>query len=152
MRRSQRHALLGAALLSAAPLGGCSSVTSLQRIQLDGTAETADADTTGTVHLSVHHAWLGEGLLRHPMGFIARTTVDAPGAFSATFDVPTDTGGEGLVLYAWHDRDGDGVLCGIDGDRTERSGAAVVESWPTHAATLTVALTETCAGAETFVP
>lgn len=142
-----RRALLGLALFT-----GCSSVANQRRILLDGTIETADDDTAGTVHISVHHAWLGEGALRHPMGFVQATTVAAPGAFEARFDVPTDEGGEGLVLYAWHDRDGDGVLCAMDGDRRERSGAVVIDGWPTYAATLAVALTETCAGAETFVP
>lgn len=133
-------------------LGGCSSVTHQRRVDLYGTLGTADADTEGTLHLSVHHAWLGEGALRHPMAFVAGATVGAPGSFEATFDVPTDDGGAGLVLYAWHDRDGDGVLCGIDGDRSERSGAVAVDGWPTHSARVALVLTETCAGAETFVP
>jgi hypothetical protein len=133
-------------------LTACSSVTNQRRITVDGTTETADADTTGTMHFSVHHAWLGEGALRHPMAFVGATSVDAPGAFEVRFDVPTDEGGEGLVLYAWHDRDGDGVLCGMSGDRRERSGAVVIDGWPTYAATVALELTETCAGAETFVP
>lgn len=137
-------------VLATALLVGCSSITYDKRITLEGIIETGDADTTGTTHISVHHAWLGEGVLRHPMGFVASTTVNAPGSFEVVFDVPTDEGGEGLVLYAWHDRDGDGVLCSLDGDRTELSGAVEVTPWPAYAASVDVMLTEPCAGPETF--
>ena len=130
----------------------CSSISDERRISLGGVIETTDGDAAGTVHVSVHHGWLGEGLLRHPMAFIDRDTVEAPGSLDLVFDVPTDAGGEGLVVYAWHDRDGDGVLCSIDGDRTEHAGAVVVETWPAYAATIGLTLDTPCAGPETFVP
>ena len=130
---------------------GCSSLSTERRVVLQGSVETADADADGVVFFSVHHAWLGEGLLRHPMALVDRMQGGAPGAFSLTVDVPTDEGGEGLVLYAWHDRDGDGVLCSVDGDRTERSGAVRVSDWPTYEATVSLELEEPCAGPEIFV-
>jgi hypothetical protein len=130
---------------------GCSSLSSAHRVVLSGAVETADGDAVGPVTFSVHHAWLGEGLLRHPMALVEQQRGGDPGAFSLTVDVPTDEGGEGLVLYAWHDRDHDGVLCSMDGDRTELAGAVLVSGWPTHEATLSLRLDEPCAGPETFV-
>lgn len=146
-----KRALLLALLVSGASTG-CSSVTNQTRVRIDGTVETVSGDIDGDVHISVHHGWLGEGRLRHPMAFVDETVVDGTGAFEVSFDVPTDEGGEGLVVYAWHDRDGDGVLCGIAGDRTERSGAAALAEWPAYTATVRLDLDEACAGAETFVP
>ena len=77
----------------AAALGlGCSSLSSERRVVLSGTVETIADDTAGTVAFSAHHAWLGEGLLRHPMAFVDEVSVDVPGAFSLTVDVPMDEG------------------------------------------------------------
>ena len=136
----------------AAALGlGCSSLSSERRVVLSGTVETIADDTAGTVAFSAHHAWLGEGLLRHPMAFVDEVSVDVPGAFSLTVDVPLDEGGEGLVLYAWHDRDGDGILCSMNGDRDEVAGAVWVPDWPTYEAVLSLRLEDACAGPETFV-
>ena len=131
---------------------GCSSITNEKRVRIDGRIDTTDDLPGGVTYVSVHHAWLGEGLLRHPMAFIDATTVEQPGDLDVTFDIPMDAGGEGLVLYAWHDRDGDGVLCSIDGDRGERTGAVAVTPWPTYSATVELTLAVPCAGPETFAP
>lgn len=147
MKRARTTALLAACWIT-----GCSSITNEKRVTIDGTIETVAGDLDGEVHISVHHGWLGEGLLRHPMAFVDRTVVQGTGAFEVSFDVPMDEGGEGLVVYAWHDRDGDGVLCGIDGDRAETAGAAALAEWPAYTATVRLDLDEACAGPETFVP
>ncbi len=130
---------------------GCSSLSLERRVVVSGVLETAAGDTAGTVTFSVHHAWLGDGLLRHPMAFVDSVSGTAPGAFSVTVDVPMDEGGEGLVLYAWHDRDEDGVLCSMDGDREELAGAVWVPDWPTYEANVALRLEDACAGPETFV-
>ena len=133
-------------------LSACSSITNEKRVTINGSVETSEDDSSGGIHISVHHGWLGEGLLRHPMAFIADTTVSGPGELELTFDIPTDEGGEGLVVYAWHDRDGDGILCSIDGDRTELAGAVSVDPWPAYTGTVSLMLDVECAGPETFVP
>ena len=132
-------------------LGACvSSTESFHRVTIDGTVTALDEDPS-PVWLEVHHAWVGDGALRYPMGFIAERAQDAPGSFTWTLDVPMDEGGEGLVLYGWQDRDGDGVLCGLGGS-VEPSGVEEAGAWPVYALTMDLVLEHDCAGPEALYP
>ena len=130
---------------------GCVSATQdYRRVEISGVV-SVDDDAPGPVTVEVHHAWVGEGALRYPMDFIAAFSQDGPGAYQLTVDVPTDPGAEGLALYAWQDRDGDGVLCGLDG-AVEPAGVAEAEGWPAYALTVDIDLDTDCAGPEALYP
>ncbi|MBK8181001.1 MAG: hypothetical protein IPK67_19360 [Planctomycetes bacterium] len=64
----------------------------------------------GVVTVSLQHAWTGMDELRHPLGPIETFTVEGPGPYDWTLLYPEEEG-DGLVVYAWMDGDGDGVLC-----------------------------------------
>ncbi len=133
---------------------GCiSSTERFRRVVIDGTV-TVDSgsgdEDGGAVVLEAHHAWRYQGELRFPMARIQAVRVDGLGEFEVVVDVPTDVGGEGLVLTGWLDRDGDGVLCGLGGDDAEPAGGVIIEDWPTYAATVDLLLDRPCAGPETL--
>jgi len=112
---------------------------------------TVDVDAPGDGPITVvfHHAWQGEGVTGHPLGPIEEVTFDALPA-THTLSYPQHAG-EGLVLYAWQDDDGDGVLCapGVD---DEASGVTEVEGFPAHQLDAFVTLDALCRGAEGLYP
>jgi hypothetical protein len=108
-----------------------------------------DAVPRGKVYISFYQAWSLQGELRHPLQLIE--TVEAgPGAFSHVLQYPQD-GGEGLVVYAWADLDGDTVLC-TPGYRLDPAGLTVVPEFPADRVNVTVDLGETCRGPDWFFP
>lgn len=121
----------------------------LYEVVLDG-AVTVTGGATGTVHLELHHAQQGEGVLKTPLGLVAETTMDAPGAVDWTALVPIDEG-EGLVVYGWLDVDGDGLLCGLDAS-PEPAGVIVVAGFPAHALTFALELDTPCASPSALYP
>lgn len=118
----------------------------LDEIELRGSI-TIDPDPGGTLHLEIHHAVSGSGELEHPLGLIESLALE-PGAreLDHVVLVPRDEG-EGLVVYAWLDRDGDGILCGLDGDLEEPAGAVVLD-YPPYAIEFELVLDQLCAGPE----
>lgn len=109
----------------------------------------APADASGKVFVSLYHAWALEGELRHPVQHIEDFEAE-PGAYSHTFEYPESLG-EGLLVYAWLDRDGDGVLC-TPTVRGDIAGLTEVKAFPAEEAVVDVSLTQVCAGPDWFYP
>ncbi|MCA9636860.1 MAG: hypothetical protein KC420_12605 [Myxococcales bacterium] len=147
MKRSPRAAL-ALALLPALPLGGCvNDDVHLYEVTLRGEIQVPRGGPySGHVHLELRHARSGEGGLAYPLRRITTIELDGVGPFEETFLVPTDEG-EGLVAYAWLDRDGDGLLC-APGTSDELAGLREVDGFPAHALEVTILLEHPCAGAE----
>lgn len=107
------------------------------------------AEPRGKVYVNLYHAWALQGELRHPLQLIESFEA-APGAFSHRLAYP-EGAGEGLVVYAWADLDGDAVLC-TPSVREDVAGLAEVRGFPADAVTVTVDLTEPCRGPDWFYP
>lgn len=130
-------------------LTGCvSSTTTLLEVELTGVVSVEN--TQGPVEVQIHHAEQGEGELAHPLGEIARFWTSAGSEFTYEFDYPMDEG-TGLVLYAWLDRDDDGVLCapGVD---DEEAGLIEVDLFPDHVVEVAFDLAVLCEGPEGLYP
>ncbi len=108
----------------------------LQVIDVSGDVASPES---GDVHLELHHAERGDGELAHPLGPIDALTLDSPGPFEHELLYPSSEG-RGLVVYAWQDLDGDGVLCAPGAD-PEPVGAAWFDEIPEDAFALSVELT-----------
>jgi hypothetical protein len=161
------QALLAAALAAAA---GCSG---------PGVETTVPVDLTGEIHAPqsasgaeiVHVALYQISNEDEPSDALSQIgSFDTKvGAFRQRFDYP-ETKGKGLVVWAWLDADGNGVLCtSTDGD--EPAGLALVEPFPVAPAerytrlpagnmieqrfpqtpSVQVYLTEPCAAAESLL-
>lgn len=93
---------------------------------------TVSATGTGTLHLEFHHAkTFGQGPLAHPLGLFEARTVPLqipPFTFEETVLYPEQKG-QGLVVYGWLDRDGDGILC-APGKAAEPAGLVARLSFP----------------------
>ena len=109
----------------------------------------AVAASAGKVYVGLYHAWSLQGELRHPLQLI-ETFEAAPGAFTHRFNYPV-AGGEGLVVYAWVDLDGDTVLCTPTG-RADLAGLAEVKKFPADKVSVDLDLTEPCRGPDWFYP
>ena len=114
-----------------------------QRIQLDIRIENS---TEGELFFSAHHAWRGTGDLRYPASEFVRFQ-ESDTEFTRILDVPTLDDAEGLLIYAWQDKDDDGVLCGLDAEE-EYAGIAEVVDFPVFEASISIELEHPCAGAE----
>jgi len=108
-----------------------------------------DVAPAGKVYVTLFHAWALQGILRHPLEPI-ETFEAAPGAFTHRFSYPEGIG-EGLVVYAWADVDGDGVQC-TPTARDDLSGLTVVAVFPADSVNVVVSLTEPCRAANWFYP
>jgi hypothetical protein len=120
-------------------------------VNLSGTISVPDgvASDGSKVTVNLYHAWALEGPLRHPVEFI-ESFETAAGEYSFSFDYPIENG-EGLLVYAWIDLDGDGVHCTPE-VRTDRAGLTVVEDFPAADVTADVMLDVPCAGPDWFYP
>jgi hypothetical protein len=107
------------------------------------------AGASGPVHVSLYHAWSGAGELRHPLQFIETFTA-TPGEYRHAFAYPVGEG-EGLVVYAWVDLDGDGVLC-TPSYRLDLAGLSEATPFPAAAPEVNVEMTAPCRGPEWFFP
>jgi hypothetical protein len=103
----------------------------------------------GKVYVGLYHAWSLQGELRHPLQLI-KSFEAAPGTFTHRFAYP-ESGGEGLVVYAWVDIDGDTVLCTPTG-RTDLAGLTEVKEFPADKVSVVLDLTEPCRGPDWFYP
>ena len=112
-------------------------------------AAPAGMKASGKVFVSLYHAWALEGDLRHPVQFI-ETFETKIGPFSHEFVYPLDRG-EGLLIYAWLDVDGDGVLCTPE-VRIDIAGLTEVTGYPAEDVSADVQLVAPCAGPDWFYP
>lgn len=118
-------------------------------VTVSGTITAPEGAPGETVYVRLFHAWALEGALRHPLHFIEdfETT---PGSFTHTLAYPVG-GGEGLVIYAWLDGDGDGVLC-TPTVRDELAGLVEISDFPANSVHAELVLTQPCAGPDWFFP
>ena len=103
----------------------------------------------GTVTVRLFHAWALDGELRHPLAELGSFET-AVGEYSHEFDYPVEAG-EGLVVYAWLDRDGDGVHC-TPTERIDASGLTEVTGFAPGAVTADVEIVAPCASPGWFYP
>jgi hypothetical protein len=132
-------------------LFSCETI-SVYETELVGEVVTQEgANTSGVLYVRVYYAESGEGVLAHPLGGpIFSFSVEGKGSFRQRVEVPT-AGGRGLVVYAWLDRDGDGVLC-VGGQREEPVGILELKEYPSHTISFQLTLGEICKGPEALYP
>lgn len=119
-------------------------------VRLSGMIVAPESGATNEkVFVSLYHAWALEGELRHPVQFIESFEAEV-GAFSHEFAYPESLG-EGLLVYAWLDTDGDGVLC-TPSARSDLAGLTEVEVFPADSVVVDVTLNQACAGPDWFYP
>jgi hypothetical protein len=135
-------------------MAGCAEPEpQVSRVKLTGSFLLPDGidPGAGDVKVRLFHAWALEGELRHPREEIE--DFDATlGEYEHTFDYPVDEG-EGLLVFAWLDVDGDGVHC-TPQVRLDRSGLTEVQSTgvPPAEVSADVLLEVPCAGPDWFYP
>lgn len=143
---------IGILVVGTALLGGCGSEPPVptRAVEITGQIRVPAAVTpAGKVYVSLYQAWSLQGELRHPLQLI-ESFETAPGAFTHRFAYPED-GGEGLIVYAWVDVDGDSVLC-TPTYRSDLAGLTEVAGFPADTVSVTVDLTEPCRGPDWFYP
>ncbi len=124
----------------------------LYEVALTGEITSVAAGQGGVVHVEVHHASAGTGQLERPLGLIDRFELaDGERSVDTELLVPIDEG-QGLVVYAWLDLDGDGVLCSLAGNRDEPAGAIELGEFPAHAIDFELELDTACVGPELAWP
>jgi hypothetical protein len=130
-------------------LAGCSEPEpNLRPMTVAGTV-AAPEGVSGPVEIWLYHEWSLEGDLRHPLQFID-TFKSSLGPFEHSFDYPEDIG-EGLVVYAWVDTDGDGVNCTPE-VRNDLAGLTVAEDAEQDRVEVDVLVGEPCRGPDFFYP
>ena len=112
-------------------------------------AAPEEVDPAATVHLSVYHAWTGIGDLRYPLEIVEGFETGL-GSSDFRFDYPVDSG-EGMVLYAWVDADGDGRNC-TPTERGDLADLVEVEAFPSEQVSASLFLDAPCAGPDWFFP
>jgi len=145
-------AALGLASIISLCLSACvNDDTILYEVNLSGTIDVAEGSpSSGQVHVEVLHASSGKRVLSYPLRPITEFELDELGELEESILVPLEQG-EGLVVYAWLDHDGDGALC-APGAAPEPAGLVELKDFPAHALEVELVLTEPCAGAEILYP
>ena len=112
----------------------------------------AGLPASGELQLELHHAQGGSGRFAHPLGMFAEfADAGAPGeTLAVEARVPIDEG-TGLVVYAWLDVDGDGILC-APGVTDEPAGLVELADFPAHTLEFSLSLTTPCVGPEALYP
>ncbi len=123
-------------------------------VNLSGTISVPDGVSGDgkKVTVNLYYAWALTGTLRHPVEFI-ESFETGTGDYSHSFDYPFELDGEGLLVYAWIDFDGDGVHC-TPTVRDDLAGLTVVadEDIPAAEVTADIMLDVPCAGPDWFYP
>lgn len=152
MNRPWSMFLMAVSLL--ASQGACiNEDTRLYELELRGRVTVGDGlPTGGALQLELHHAEGGTGRFVHPLGAFAEfADVGAPGdELAVDARVPIDEG-SGLVVYAWLDVDGDGILC-APGVSDEPAGLALLADFPEHTLEFSLSLATPCVGPEALYP
>lgn len=130
-------------------LAGCSEPEPNLRPMTVAGNVSAPEGVSGPVEIWLYHEWSLEGDLRHPLQFID-TFKGSLGPFEHSFDYPVDIG-NGLVVYAWVDTDGDGVNC-TPTVRNDLAGLTVVEDGEQERVEVDVMVGEPCRGPDFFYP
>ena len=132
-------------------LAGCGETeTHVVPVTISGSiVAPSGVEASGKVFVSLYHAWALQGDLRHPVQFIESFETKI-GPFSHEFSYPPDRG-EGLLIYAWLDVDGDGVLCTPE-VRIDIAGLTEVTGYPAEDVSADVQLVAPCAGPDWFYP
>lgn len=112
-------------------------------------AAPGQVDPAATVHLSVRHAWSNTGELRYPLE-IVESFETSLGPSNLSFDYPVELG-EGLVVYAWVDADGDGINC-TPAARGDLADLVEVTEFPSEKVSASLFLDAPCAGPDWFFP
>lgn len=112
-------------------------------------AAPEEIDPGATVHLSVYHAWTGTGELRYPLEIVEGFETGL-GTSAFSLDYPVELG-EGLVVYAWLDADGDGINC-TPTARGDLADLVEVEPFPSQQVSASLFLDAPCAGPDWFFP
>jgi hypothetical protein len=150
MNDRQRHARIATVLLCLIVAACGETEVPTMPVNVNGSIiAPAGVDTDGTVYVSLYHAWALQGDLRHPVQFISSHDA-AVGSFSLDIEYPVEKG-EGLLVYAWLDNDGDGVLCTPE-DRDDLAGLTEVDAFPAEQVTVEIQLNAPCAGPDWFYP
>lgn len=147
-----RSCVVAAVLAVVSMVAGCGSEPPAPKYRVELTGEIRlppEAGGGGKLYVSLFHAWSLQGDLRHPLQLI-ESFETAPGPFTHEFEYPENSG-EGLVVFAWADLDGDGVDCTMT-SRRDLSGLSEVKPFPADRVSVTVDLTEPCRGPDWFYP
>ena len=112
-------------------------------------AAPEEVDPAATVHLSVRHAWSNTGELRYPLENVEWFETGL-GDSNIRFDYPPEFG-EGLIVYAWVDADGDGIHC-TPTSRTDLAGLVEIKEFPAQQVSASLFLETPCAGPDWFFP
>lgn len=119
-------------------------------VKISGTiSRSAGMATEGKVYVGLYHAWSLEGDLRHAAQEIEYFEATV-GPYSHEFDYPLERG-EGLLIHAWLDLDGDDVLC-TPSVRIDIAGLTEVTDYPADAVNADIELVAPCAGPDWFFP
>ena len=132
-------------------LAGCGEAEPPVRpVKISGSITRAPGMATeGKVYVGLYHAWSLEGDLRHAAQEIEYFEATA-GTYSHEFDYPLERG-EGLLIHAWLDLDGDSVLC-TPSVRIDIAGLTEVTEFPADAVNADIELVAPCAGPDWFFP
>ena len=147
-----RAGVVAAVLAAIGVTSGCGSGPPAPKRPVELTGEIRlppEAGTGGKVYVSLFQAWSLQGELRHPLQLIESFEA-ATGVFSHQFEYP-ENHGEGLIVFAWVDLDGDAVHCTMS-SRRDLSGLSEVTTFPADQVSVTVTLTEPCRGPDWFYP
>lgn len=156
---SIRSVITCVALLAVAVMSGCSGEPQdgpAIPVAIKGNISVpAGTNAQGRVEVHLFQTWFGEGDLRHPLKFI-ESFDSTVGEFSHNFGYP-DNNGEGLIVYAWIDSDGDGINC-TPTERNDLAGLTEVQDFVLDsgedyaAAPVNVELVVACVGPDWFYP
>jgi len=150
LSKISRLAVLNVAMVALLTACGGEPEVRSEPVQLSGRIVVAPGlPADGTVEVRLFHAWALEGELRHPLAEIGSFAA-AVGEYAHEFDYPVDVG-EGLVVYAWLDRDGDGVHC-TPTERIDAAGLTEVVGFVPGAVTADVEIVAPCASPGWFYP
>ena len=147
-----RKALAMVAISCAAllPVACSEPAPETRAVRITGTASLPDGTVPdGTLHVQAYHASAGAGHLRHPLGELGGF-ITQPEAISGSVSYLAG-GGEGLVIHAWLDVDGDGVHC-TPANRDEPAGLTVVDGFPADEVQVRLTLAENFKSASWFFP
>lgn len=140
------------ACAAASLLAACSEAPPVvnKTLKISGTVQLPEGIApAGELHVIAYHAWTGEGELRYPLHFMGEFTAPV-GDFSNTIEYPAGAG-EGLVIYAWADADGDGIFC-TPQNNSELAGLSEVAAFPADEVSVELSLDANCKSANWFFP